>query len=602
MRHDEAMPLLHRRGHLDRSHSQGEKARPARSHAPGTSDRRSEALFSSLIGYQKSSAVPDLIAAITLLVIAVPEQLATSRLAGMPPITGFYAFIAGSVLFALLGSNPQMSVGADSTIAPLFAIGIAHLAATSSSNYFALVGILAVIVGVLVALVGLLRLGWIAEFLSAPIITGFMAGVAIIIVIHQLPDLFGLTSISGSNFHRVALVAQNLSHTNGWALGIGIAIFTIVEGAEHIDKRLPGALVGLVGSTVIVALCSLQTHGVAVLGVVAHGAPHIGLNGLSWSALQHLVPLAGVVALVVISQSAATSRAFADEGHYETNIGRDFIGVGAGSIAAGLIGAFPVNASPARTAAVASSGGRTQAVGLGAALVLVLLIPAAGLLNDVPLATLAAVLIYVAARIFHVNDLVSIAKFDLFEFGLALVTLLTVALVGVEQGIGVAVALAVIDRTRISARPQLHILGRMPGTTSWVPRSTDPQAVQVPGVLAVLFATPLWYANAAHFRAEMTTAMRTTTPATRLVVLDAAGMNDLDFTGAKQLREVLDELAKEKLDFAMARVGDHVHLSLQRSGLLQRIGEDQLYPSVDAAVAEHRDKGIVPAEDGTEPT
>jgi high affinity sulfate transporter 1 len=602
MRHDEAMSLFHRRGHVEMSDTHGVAAASAQSQVPNTSDRRSGALFSSLVGYQKSSVIPDLIAAITLLVIAVPEQLATSRLAGMPPITGFYAFIAGSVLFALLGSNPQMSVGADSTIAPLFAIGIAHLAATGSPNYLALVGILAVAVGALVALTGLLRLGWIAEFLSAPIITGFMAGVAIIIVIHQLPDLFGLASASGSNLHRVSVVAQHLSHTNGWALGIGVAVFAIVVGAERVDKRLPGALVGLVGSTVLVAWFSLQGHGVAVLGAVAHGAPHVGLSGLSWSALRDLLPLAGVVALVVISQSAATSRAFADEGHYETDIGRDFIGVGAGSIAAGLIGAFPVNASPARTAAVASSGGRTQAVGLGAAVVLVLLIPAAGLLKDVPLATLAAVLIYVATRIVHVKDLVSIAKFDLFEFGLAIVTLLTVAVVGVEQGIGVAVALAVIDRTRISARPQLHILGRLPGTTSWVPLSTDPHAAQVDGVLAVLFATPLWYANAAHFGAEMTAAMRTASPASKLVVLDAAGMNDLDYTGAKELREVLDESDKAKLDFAMARVGDHVRLGLQRSGLLGRIGEKQLYPSVDAAVAEHQEQGIVPAEDASEPT
>jgi MFS superfamily sulfate permease-like transporter len=396
------------------------------------------------------------------------------------------------------------------------------------------------------------------------------------------------------------IVAQHLSHTNGWALGIGVFVFLIVIGAEHVDKRLPGALVGLVGSTLAVAVLSLQHHGVAVLGAVAHGAPHVGLNGLSWSALGQVMPIAGVVALVVISQSAATSRAFADEGHYETDIGRDFIGVGTGSIAAGLVGAFPVNASPARTAAVASAGGRTQAVGLAAAAALVLLIPAAGLLKDVPLATLAAVLIYIATRIFHIRDLVSIARFDRFEFGLAIVTLLTVALIGVEQGIGVAVALAVIDRTRISARPQLHILGRVPDTTSWVPLSTDPDATEVPGVLAVLFATSLWYANAAHFRAQMTAAIRKAGPATDLVVLDAAGMNDLDFTGARALREVLDELDKEQVTFAMSRVGVHVRVSLDRSGLLERITPARIYPLVDAAVADHREKGVVPPEGAPE--
>lgn len=544
-------------------------------------------LFSSLRHYPRSAFGPDLLAALTLLVIAVPEQLATSRLAGMPPITGFYAFIAGSLLFAVLGSNPQMSVGADSTIAPLFAISIAHLAPLGSVHYVVLIGLLAVAVGVIVALIGLLRLGWIAEFLSAPIITGFMAGIAVIIAIHQLPDLFGLSSVSGGNLHRVTVVAKEFSATNGWSLAIGLIVFSIVVAGERINNKLPGALVGLVASTVAVALFSLKEHGVQVLGNIAHHAPHLGLTNLSVSSVTSVLTIACVVALVVVTQSAATSRAFADEGHYETDINRDFIGVGVGSIASGLVGAFPVNASPARTAAVASAGGRTQFVGLAAAAALILLIPAAGLLKDVPLATLAGVLIYIATRIFHVRDILAIAHFDLFEFGLTIITLLTVALVGVEQGIGVAVALAVIDRTRISARPQLHVLGRMPGTTSWVPLSIDPDAVQTTGILSVLFATPLWYANAIHFRTQITEAKRRAVGETTLLVLDAAGMSDLDYTGTKTLREVLTELDQAKIHFAMARVGDHVRGSLARSGLLERIGESELYSSVDAAVTEH---------------
>jgi high affinity sulfate transporter 1 len=541
-------------------------------------------ILSSLRGYKQSWAIPDALAAITLLVIAIPEQLATSRLAGMPPITGLYAFIAGTLLFALLGSNPQMSVGADSTIAPLFAVGIAHLAPTGSPHYVDLVGILAVMVGVLVALVGLLRLGWIAEFLSAPIIAGFLAGVAVIIVVHQLPDLFGLPSASGSTLHRIAVVASHLDHTNGWALGIGVVVFATVMFAEKIDRRLPGALVGLVASTVIVGAFGLHSHGVAVLGTLAHGAPRFGLVGLSWSTLGSVVPIAGVVALVVVSQSAATTRAFADQGGYQVDVGRDFIGVGAGSIVAGISGSFPVDASPARTAAVASAGGRTQATGLGAALVIAALIPAAGLLKDVPLATLAAVLIFVATRIFHVKDLLSIAKFDVFELGLAVITLLTVALVGVEQGIAVAMGLAILDRTRLSARPQLHVLGRIPGTTSWAPLSTAEGSAQVPGVLVILFATPLWYANATHFRSQLELARRRAIGTPQAVVLDSIGMSDIDYTGSRALREALDSLEREHVTFAMARVGAHARESLTRSGVLQRIGEDRFFDSVDEAV------------------
>jgi sulfate permease, SulP family len=539
---------------------------------------------STLRGYQRPWAAPDLLAAVTLLVIAVPEQLATSRLAGMPPITGFYAFAAGSVLFALLGSSRQMSVGADSTIAPLFAVGIGHLAGLGSVSYIDLVGLLAVMVGVLVAAIGLLRLGWIAELLSAPIITGFLGGVAVIIAVHQLPDLFGIAGASGSTLHRISVVVSHLGSTNSWTLAIGVVVFAVVVGAERLDRRLPGALLGLVGSTVVVAAAGLHGHGVAILGSIAHGAPRLGLFDVSWSTIGKVAPIAGVVALVVVSQSAATSRAFADQGHYETDVGRDFVGVGAGNIAAGLLGAFPVNASPARTAAIASSGGRTQATGLVAAIGVVALVPAAGLLKDVPLATLAAVLIYIATRIFRVRSLAAIARFDAVEFGLAAVTLLTVALVGVEQGIGVAVGLAILDRTRLTARPQLHVLGRIAGTTSWAPISSPADAAQVPGVLAVLFATPLWYANAVHFRAQMRAAMTRGIGPTRLVVLDALGMSDIDYTGSSALAQVLDDLDRDHIGFAVARAGEHTRDYLRRSGLLARIGEDHFFPSLDEAV------------------
>ena len=554
-------------------------------------------LFSSLRGYRRSWAPADLLAALTLLVIAVPEQLATSRLAAMPPITGFYAFAAGTVLFAFLGSNPQMSVGADSTIAPLFAVGVAHLAPAGSAQYVDLVGILAVAVGVLVALVWLLRLGWIAELLSAPIITGFLAGIAVTIVVHQIPDLFGLAAVSGSTVHRVAFIAAHLGQTNGWALGIGAAVFAIVIAAERIDRRLPGALVALVASTILVAALGLHGDGVAVLGNVAHGAPRFGLVGLSWSTLSSVGPIAGVVALVVVTQSAATTRAFADQGGYQGDVGRDFLGVGAGSIAAGLLGAFPVNASPPRTAAVVAARGRTQAAGLVAAIAILLLVPAAGLLRDVPVATLAGVLLFVAARIFHARDLRAIARFDPFEFALAVITLLAVAFIGVEQGIAVAVGLAILDRTRLSARPQLHVLGRIPQTTSWAPISSPSEPTQVPGVLVVLFATPLWYANAVHFHDQLHDALGRASEPPSLLVLDAIGMSDLDYTGARSLREALDELERKHITFAIARAGEHVRDSLARSGLLQRIGEDRLFPSVGEAVtALHQDRPDSPAD------
>jgi MFS superfamily sulfate permease-like transporter len=243
-----------------------------------------------------------------------------------------------------------------------------------------------------------------------------------------------------------------------------------------------------------------------------------------------------------------------------------------------------VNASPPRTAIVASAGGRTQAACIAAAVALAALVPAAGLLKDVPLATLAGVLIFVATRIFHGRELVSIARFDRFELVLAVVTLLAVALIGVEQGIGVAVGLAVLDRARLSARPQMHVLGCIPRTTSWAPLSAVGDAKQVRGVLVVLFATPLWYANAVHFQAEVDRALTRGEGTPRLLVLDALGMSDIDYTGSRALNEVLDKLEREHIDVAVARAGTRLRQGLRRSGIAARIGSDHFFPSVGEAV------------------
>jgi high affinity sulfate transporter 1 len=540
-------------------------------------------VFTSLHGYRRAWISADLVAGLTLLSIAIPEQLATSRLAGMPPITGFYAFIAGTVVFALIGSNPQVSVGADSTIAPLFAAGVTGLATLGSPRYVELVAILAVMVGLLVALIGLVGLGWIAEFLSTPIVTGFLSGVAVIIVIHQLPDLFGFSSSGGTNEHRVGYFVTHLSSTNGWSLAIGIGVLALMFVSHRIDRRIPGALIALIGSAALVTALDLQAHGVAVLGTINTGWPHFGLTGVSWSTIGNLAPLAAVVALVIVTQTAATTRAFAEQGAYDVDVSRDFAGTGAGSILAGFVGSFPVNASPPRTGAVVTAGGRTQAGALGAALVVLLLLPVAGVLKDVPLSMLAAVLIYIAIWLFRGRDLLAIARFDAFEFALALVTLLAVVLVGVEQGIAVAVALALLDRIRISARPQLHVLGLIPGSTSWQRPDLDPAAAEVPGVRVALFAAPVWYANAQRFRDEVVEALHRA-PKPHAFVLEAIGQSDIDYTGLRAMEQVVGLCEREGIAFGIARAGVHLHESLRRAGLATRIGEDRFFPTVDEAV------------------
>ena len=540
-------------------------------------------LLKSFAGYKLAHIAPDLLAGVTLAAVAIPEQIATARLGGLPPQLGFIAFIAATAAFIVFGSSRQVSTGADSTITPIFAGALALLAASGSPHYGALAAALGLLVGLLVTAAGALRMGWIGNLLSIPVTTGFLAGIAVNIIVSQMPAVMGLPVLSGGMLHRIDEIVRLAPQTNFAAVAIALGVLALIGVAHALSARIPGPLIAVGLACLAVSALHLDKSGVALLGPVSGGLTRPGLPALNGADYVHLAPLALLVALVVMVQTAATARSFPQAGE-PPDVAGDFLGVGAGNLLSGLFGAFPVNASPARTAATASAGGRTQAAGLGAAAALLLLVPAAGLLKDVPLATLAAVLIFIATRIFHVRDLVAIARFDRFELGLAVVTLLTVALVGVEQGIGVAVALAILDRTRLSARPQVHVLGRIPGTTSWVAMSARADAAQVPGVLAVLFATPLWYANAIHFRAQMQAALARAKGPPRLLVLDALGMHDLDYTGSRALAETLDELDHDHIAFAVARAGQHAREGLRRSGLLARIGEDHLFPSVDEAV------------------
>jgi sulfate permease, SulP family len=309
-------------------------------------------LAPTLQGYQKAWLAADLVAGLTLVAIAVPEQMATAHLANMPAVAGLYAFVAGSLLFALLGSHRQMSVGADSTIAPVIAVGVATVAATGSPEYSHLVSFLALMVGALLVVVGLARMGWIADFLSTPVVTGLLAGIAIEIVIRQLPAILGLAGGGTTTLGRVQKVIDQLDHTNGLAVLIAGAVFAVVVISERVNHRIPGALIGLVASTIAVALFSLRGHGVQTIGSIHGGLPSFGVPSVTWNNVRQLVPTALTVAFVCVAQTAATVRSSSAGPSPIEEFNRDLIAVGAGSLAAGVAGSFAVNSSPDRKSVV----------------------------------------------------------------------------------------------------------------------------------------------------------------------------------------------------------------------------------------------------------
>jgi sulfate permease, SulP family len=539
----------------------------------------------TLRGYQGSWLGPDVVAGLTLVAIAVPEQMATARLANMAAVTGLYTFVAGSLLFALLGRSRQMSVGADSTVAPIIAAGVTAVAAIGTPRYTHLVSFLALMVGALVIAAGLLRLGWIADFLSRPVATGVLAGIAIEIVVRQLPAILGVAGGGSTTVGRVGKVADQLGHVNGWSVGIAVGVFVVIIVAEHVNRRIPGALIGLVGSTVVVSAFGLTSHGVVALGPIPGGPPSFGVPSASLADARHLVLPALIIAFVCVAQTAATARAALAGSPASDDFNWDLVALGAGSVAAGLSGSFAVNSSPPRTEVVIDSGGRSQLTSVVAAVVVLgVVLLATGLLKDLPQATLGAVLVFIATRLFHLGELRSILRFDRLEFGLALVTLLAVAFLGIEQGVGLAMLLSLADRTRRSARPQDAILGHLPGTDNWIPTDVGRDTEQVPGVVVYLLYAPLWYANADFVRLRVCQIVDSARQEVRAFVLDADGIADIDYTGAQALGELATELKQRGVTTAIARSSHLVHHDLKHSGLLKDIRPDHLFTTVEAAV------------------
>ena len=546
-------------------------------------------LPATLRGYRASWLAADALAGLTLVAVVLPGQMATARLAGMPALAGLFAFVAGSLAYALLGTNRQLSVGADSTIAPVLATGVAAVAVAGSSGYGVAMAFTALLVGAALVAVGAFRLGWIAEFLSTPVITGVLAGIAVEIAVRQIPAILGVAGGATTTIGEVRRLASQVSHINGWSAGIALGVLAVIAAAERIDRRLPGPLAGLILSIAAVhALGLASRHGVAVLGTLQGGLPHLRLPYLSWSQLRRLPGLVLTVTFVCIAQTAATVRA-SGTGAQGTgargDFNRDLIGIGAGSVAAGLIGAFPVDASPPNTAIATAAGTRSQLANIMAAvLVLGVALVATAPLADLPEAMLAATLVFIATKLFRVGELRTILRFDRLEFALATVTLLAVALIGIEQGVAVATILSLADRTRRSARPQDAVLGREPGTDHWIPADIGRPTEQIPGILVYLVYAALWYGNADYLRLRVRHLVDAAASPVHAVIVDADGMSDIDYTGLQALRELATELRQRGVSIEIARASRLVHHDLKHGALLAQLGADHLFTSVQDAV------------------
>ena len=540
----------------------------------------------TLRSYRAGSMGADLLAALGLVSVALPSQLATARLAGMAATTGLFAFVAATLFYAAMGTGSSLAVGADSTIAPVLASAAASVGATGSAKYTSAVLLLSLLAGGLLVVAGAARLGWISEFLSEPVVIGVLSGIAVEIVVRELPVVLGLPSRGTTTIDRLRGVFDDLARTNGWAMGIAIGVLVLIAVGRRVNRRVPGALVGVVGSILFVRAFGLHAHdGVAVLGAVAHGWPRLSSPRPAFSRLRDLVPPALTIVFLCIAQTAATRSETTSEVAPTGTLDRDLLAIGAGSVAAGLVGAFAVDASPPNTAIAIASGARSQLANLvAAAIVLAIALWGTSPLSSLPEAALGASLIYVATRLFRGGELRAIARFDRVELALSLVALVVVGLVGIEQGVAVAMVLSLAARTRRTARPRDAVLGVERGTDHWIPVDVGRPTVQVPGVIVYLVYAPLWYGNAQHVVERVLQLVGKAHDRVYAVVIDADAISDIDYTGLRALRGLTKHLREQGISLGIARASHLLHHDLKHGALLDEVGAERLFASVAEAV------------------
>jgi MFS superfamily sulfate permease-like transporter len=547
---------------------------------------RSWPAFQSLQGYSLGNIGGDLVAGLTLAAIAVPEQMATARLGGFGPEVGFFAFIAGSLGFAAFGASRFLSAGADSTITPIFAGGLAALAAGQAGGNPALAAMLALMVGIIVATGGAFRLGWIADLLSVPVTTGFLAGIAVHILVSQLPGLLGIAAPHGSLPQQIGGIAASLGQTHIYSLMLGLVVFTLTVGSERIDAKIPGALLGLAVATGATILLGLENKGVSVLGTLQGGLPPLAFPMGHVDEILPMLPLAFIVALVVMVQTAATSRAFPNAKGEPPDVNRDFIGVGAGSILAGLVGSFPVNASPPRTAIVSETGGRSQLAGIAAALmVFVLAVFGASLLAHVPHAALAGILLFVAQRIVRVQVMADVLRSTAPEFALILATAAAIVVMPIEIGVATGIVLSLMHGMWTTTRARIIELERVTGTSIWWPPSATFHGEVVPGVIVAAFQAPLSFLNAYEFEHGFRKLVDRRKGEIKLVVLEASNIVEIDYTAAKVMETLIGHCRSAGVTFAVSRLESvRAEQAFERFGLMELLGRDRLFHSVEEAV------------------
>jgi sulfate permease, SulP family len=487
-----------------------------------------------LLPIDRSQVPADVLAGMTLAALGIPEVLGYAKIAGMPVVTGLYTMLLPMAVFAVLGSSRHLVVGADSATAVILAAALTGLAVAGSERYVRLAGLAALLAGGMLLLARLARLGFLANFLSRTVLVGFLTGVGVQVAAGQLPDMLGVTATGKSTLTRLPDIVRALPQAHGTDLAVSAGVIVIVLAARRITRKIPGPLIAVITAISVSRAVDLAGRGVAVVGPVPRGLPHLGLPALGLHDGAVLLGAAASTFVVILAQSAATSRAYAVKYEEAFSEDTDLVGLGAANVAAAFSGTFVVNGSPTKTQMVDSGGGRSQLAQLTTAVVvLIVLLLLTGPLAYLPDAALAAVVFLIAIELIDISGMRRILACRRREFAIALLTTAAVVILGVEEGIVLAVVASVIDHLRHSYNPLNSVLVKSPAG-HWQPAPVLPGARTEPGLVIYRFGTSLYYANASRLIDNITALAAKGSPL-RWLVLDCAAIGDVDYTAAAAL-------------------------------------------------------------------
>jgi SulP family sulfate permease len=536
--------------------------------------------------YEKSWLRGDVVAGATVAAYLIPQVMAYAEVAGLPAVVGLWAVLASLVVYAAAGSSRQLSVGPESTTALLTATVVAPMAAGDPGRYAALAAALALIVGGLCLLAWAFRLGFVADLLSKPVLVGYLTGVGVLMIVGQLGKATGVRVEGDAVVAQLQSFVRGLGTVHVPTLVLSVAVLVLLFVGAHRFPRAPVPLAVMLLAVLVTSVFGLQDHGIRVVGDVASGLPRPGLPGVSAADLAALLLPAVGVMVVGYTDNVLTARAFADRNGYRIDANQELLALGGANLAAGLTRTFPVSSSGSRTVIGDALGSRSQLHSLVAVVVVTATLLVGGrVLAAFPIAALGAIVIWAATRLIEVGEFRRIARFRRSELVLALATTAAVLAVDILYGVLIAVALSILDLLRRVARPHDGILGYAPGVAGMHDIDDYPDAQTVPGLVVYRYDAPLCFANSEDFSRRALASVDLAGGTTEWFVLNAEANVQLDLTSADALDALREELGRRGIVFGMARVKQDLRDQLAAAGLVERIREDRIFPTLPTAVA-----------------